>query len=238
MGAGIENELKYILQPTDRLAAILAVDPRLRIRLLLQGYIGHGTRLRAIVDPVERTATYVLSAKRHIEDGPHAGMAKEKERVISRREFADRWVQACPTVQVLKTRMTLDATHGPDGAHWDIDFLRNHGNRFWQPPAIDDIIETARHAPIYFALAEAEMPVIMARPRAIPHLLAGRILHEVPRGAKGYGNKKLADPLYAQRLLATLVAGHGQFDGSRYAVFHPGNLDEVRRAVAVHAVAA
>lgn len=103
----------------------------------------------------------------------------ELEDEISAKAFDDLWPNCHATMY--KDRYVTDK----DGIEWVVDFMH----------------EGDESGPVYFVLAEAEMPTDMEKPDKIIKPIRDDVIFEVPKGNKEYTSRKLCDKPYADQKL-------------------------------------
>lgn len=182
----IENELKYVLQPSMYTEALQKLIPEMKdlYRYQLRQYYlqGHG-RVRASESEYYNNTIYTFTYKVDLVSGD----VEEFEMDITETAF-DR-ASVTSKSSLVKVRYTYKEP-GADW-YWDIDFfIRPHDGT------------------VYFAMAECEMPEGMEEPPSVPTFITNRLIYAVPRYETSvFSSRKMTDIAYAERILQELMDG-------------------------------
>lgn len=192
----IENELKYVLDPRLYGEVIIGKYPGLRaksITALTQGYHKNGGRFRQ-----ERIGGAAYHSFNYKVDLPTMEL-EEFEQSINQSSY-DTCIKLCKNV-LRKLRISTLV----DGNTWDLDFFvdASEAKNFvhYQP---------GNPVPIYFCMAECEMPSGMLIPMEIPDFITDHLLFTVPRErSSDYSSKKLSNRTYANDRMRDILEGKG-----------------------------
>lgn len=170
----IENERKFVLDDDGKLEARLVEAFGVTRTAVQQAYLD-APGLRIRSMETATKRTHIFTYKREID-----GKVVEIETEIAQSDFDRLWTQRRESLR--KTRYSW-----PDGHfHWDVDFFKTEDGR------------------TYFAMAEVEMPENDVMPPPLSAHLASHFLADAPHRDPRFTSKRLADPVFAGKLLADI----------------------------------